>query len=69
MSVEGSERQPMVEVDEDTIAPNPPLAAKNPASKLSSRVTAAQPLINLKEEPVATDVDEEPKATVGLTVI
>ena len=56
----------MVKVDEETIAPNPPLAAEDPPSELNSRVVATQLLINLKEEPVATDVEEEPEATVDL---
>ena len=59
----------MVEVDEETVVPNPPLAAKDPASKLNSKVVGVQPLINLKEEPIATNVEEEPEATFDLTTV
>ena len=56
-------------MDEGTAAPNPPIAFEDPTSELSSRVTTVQSLINLEEEPVATDVEEEPEAVVDLTVI
>ena len=59
----------MVEVDEQTIPPNPPLTTEDPASELNSKVVAVQPLINLEEEHVAIDVEEEPEVTVDLTAI
>ena len=59
----------MVEVNEETIAPNPPLNTEDPARELNSRVVTVQPLINLEEEPVATDVEEEPKPIVDLTTV
>ena len=66
---EASEQQPAVEVDEETIAPNPPLTFKDPASELSLRVAAIQLLTNLEEEPVATDVEEEPEAAIDCTAV
>ena len=69
MPTEASEKQPMVEVDEETVAPNPPLAVKDPASELNSRVVAIQLLINLEEEPIAIDVEEEPEAAIDLTTV
>ena len=59
----------MVKADEETIAPNLPFTSKDPTSKLSLRVAAVQPLINLKEELIATDVQEEPEAAVDLTAV
>ena len=59
----------MVEVDEETVASNPPPTAKDPASELNLRVAAIQPLINLEEEPVAIDVEEEPEAAVDLSSV
>ena len=56
-------------MDKETTSPNPPLTTEDLAGELSSRVMTIQPLINLKEEPVATDVEEEPEATVGLTIV
>ena len=56
-------------MDEGTIAPNPSIAFKDPISEPSSRVVAVQPLINLEEEPVATDVEEEPEAAVNPTIV
>ena len=53
------EQQPMVEVDNKTIASNPPLTVEDPADELNSGVAATQLLINLEEEPVATDIEEE----------
>ena len=55
----------MDEVDGMIATPDPPIASKDLASELSPRVTAIQPLINLEKEPVATDVEEEPEATVS----
>ena len=46
----------MVEADEGTTAPNPPIASEDPVGKPSSRVVAIQLLINLEEESPATDV-------------
>ena len=66
---EAPEQQLVVEVDEEIVAPNPLLVVKDPASELNSRVVALQPLINLKEELVATDIEEELKAAVNLTTI
>ena len=68
VSVEASEQQPTVEVDEGTVAPNPPITSEDPVSEPSSRVTAVRPLINLEEEPVATDV-EECEVTVDPTAL
>ena len=68
VSVEASEQQPTTEVDEGTVAPNPPITSEDPVSEPSSRVTDVRPLINLEEEPVATDV-EECEVTVDPTAL
>ena len=69
-STEAYERQQLaIEVNEVTAAPNPSIASEDPASELSSRVATIQQLINLEEEPVATDVEEEPEAAVDLTAV
>ena len=67
--IEATEQQLTVKVDKETATPNLPIDFKDPTSELSSRVLAIQSLINLEEEPVATDVEEEPKAAVDLTVV
>ena len=59
----------MVEVDEGTVAPNPPPTTEDPIGELSSRVTAVHPLINLEEELIASNVEEEPEAAVDLIVV
>ena len=66
---EASVQPPMDEVDEVTAAPDPPIASEDLAREPSSRVATVQPLINLEEEPVATDVEEEPEATVNPTTV
>ena len=48
---EASEQQPMVEVDEETVASNPLITDKGPASRLNLEVATVHPLINLEEEP------------------
>ena len=68
VAVEASEQLPVVKVDEGTAAPNPPIASEDPVSELSSRDVPVQPLINLEEEPVATDVKES-EAAVDLTAV
>ena len=40
MSAEASEQQLVVEVDEETIAPNLPLTSEDPTSEQSSKVVA-----------------------------
>ena len=41
------------------------IAFEDPASEPSLRVVAVQPLIKLKEEPIAIDAKEEPKASIN----
>ena len=48
----------MVEVVKVTTTPNPSIAPKVPVTKPSLSVAIVHLLINLKEEPVATDVEE-----------
>ena len=69
VSTEAFEQEPVVELDEETVAPNLPLASEDLASELSSRVTIVKSLINLEEEPIATDVKKELEVTVDLTAI
>ena len=54
-----------MEVDEVTIAPDPSIASEVPVTKTSSSITVVHPLINLEEDPVATDAEEELEATVN----
>ena len=56
-------------MDEVVITPDPSIAPKVPITKPSSSVLAVQPLINLDEEPVATDVKEEPETTANPSTI
>ena len=65
MPSEASRQQPIVEVDEGIATSNPPIASEDLVSESSSRVATVQPLINLEEEPIATDVEEEPEAAVN----
>ena len=69
MSVEASEQQPTVEMDERTAASNPPITFEDPVGELSSRVMVVQSLINLKEVPEAIDVEEEPEVTINPTIV
>ena len=69
MTAEAYEQQPALEVDEKTIAFNPSFIIEDPVSELNLEVTIMQQLINLEEEPVATNVEEEPKPIVDLTAI
>ena len=69
VSAEASEQQPMIEVGEETTTPNLPLTSKDLASELSSSVVIVQLLINLKEEPVATDVEEELETVADLIAV
>ena len=69
VSAETSKQSSVVEVDEMTSALDPSITFKDPASKPSLRVMTVQLLINLKEEPVATDTEEEPEATINPTVV
>ena len=55
-------------MDEGTAAPNPPIASEDPVGELGSRVVAVQPLVNLEEEPIATDVAKEPEVTINPVV-
>ena len=59
----------MVEVDEVTVAPDPFIASEVPISKPSSSVAVVQPLINLEEEPVATDAEKELEAAVNPSTV
>ena len=52
----------MVEVDEVTAATDLSIAPEVPVAEPNSSVAIVQSLINLKEEPVATDAKEEPEA-------
>ena len=52
-------------MDAMTVAPNSFIAFEDPANDPSSRVVAVQLLINLEEEPVATDTEEKPKAAIN----
>ena len=69
MPIKASEKQLVVEVDEGTAAPNPPITSEDPISEPSSRVVVFQPLINLEEELVATNIEEEPETAVDPTVV
>ena len=48
---------------------NPSLAIEDPVSELNSGIVIVQLLINLEEEPVATDVEEELDAAFDLTFV
>ena len=54
---------------EGTATYNPPIASEDTISRPSLRVIAVQPLIKLKEEPVATNVEEEPEVAIDPTTI
>ena len=64
-SAETSEQLSVVEVVEVTVTLDLSIAPKVPVAKLNSSVAAVQPLINLEEELIATDVEEEPEATAN----
>ena len=64
-----SEEPSMVEVGEVTTTPYPSILPKVSVTEPSSSFAAIQPLINLEEEPVATDVEEEPKAAANPSII
>ena len=68
-TVKASKQQPVVEVDKGTATPNPHVSSEDPASEPSSRVAVVQSLINLEEEPVATDVEEGLEAAIDLTTV
>ena len=59
----------MVKVGEEAAIPDPSITYEVLITEPSSSVTAVKPLINLEEEPVATDVEEEPKAAANLFVV
>ena len=69
MPVKTSEKQPVVGVSKGSIASNLPLAVEDAVSELNLGVAAIKLLINLEEEPIATDMEEEPEATVDLTIV
>ena len=69
MLAEASEQPFVVEVDEMTATPDPSIASKDLASEPSSRFVTVQLLINLKEEPRATDVQEEPEGGINPTPV
>ena len=63
------EQSSNVEVDAMTAALDSSIAFNAPASEPSSKVTAVQRLINLEEEPIATNVEEDLKAAVNPTTV
>ena len=62
---ETSGQSSMVEVDKVTVAPDLSIAPEVLVAEPNSSVAVVQPLINLKEEPVATNTKEEPKAAAN----
>ena len=66
---ETSEQPFVVEVDKVTTTTNPSIAFKVPVSEPSSSVAIVQLLINLEEEPVATDAEEEPETAANPTAV
>ena len=60
-STRASEQQPMVK---ETIASNPLLVAEKFTDEVTLKVMGVQLLINLEEEPVATDAEEEPEVNI-----
>ena len=62
------EQSSEVEVDEVIAAHDLSIAPKVPIAKPNYSVAAVQLLINLEEEPVATDTEEEPEATANSSV-
>ena len=69
VSAEAFEQLPTVEVDEMTATTDSPIASEDPTSEPSSRVAVVQSLINLEEEPMATDVEEELETAVNPTIV
>ena len=64
-----SEQPSVVEVDEVTTALDPSIAYEVPVDEPSLSVTIFQPLINLEDEPMATDAEEEHGAAANPTAI
>ena len=69
LSVETSEQSFVIEMDEVTVAPDPPIAHEVPVTDPSSNVVVVQLLINLEEEPLATDVEEETEAAANYSAV
>ena len=67
--VETSKQSSVVEVGEVTTAPDPSIAPEVPITEPSSSVTAIQLLIDLEEEPIATDTKEEPEAASKPSIV
>ena len=56
-------------MDEVTVAPDRSIAPKVPVTEPNSSVVAIQPLINLEEELVATDAEDELKASANSSTV
>ena len=69
VSTETSEQLSVVEADEVTTTLDPSIDLEVPITEPSSSVVVIQPLINLEEEPIATDVEEELEATVNPSAV
>ena len=59
----------MVEVVEVNAAPGRPVALEGPVIEPSLSATTVQPLINLEEELMATDVEEETEAAANPSIV
>ena len=59
----------VVEVDKTTATPDISIALEVPVAEPNSSISAVSPLINLKEEPIATYAEEEPKASANSSVV